>query len=214
MLVSMWMSRDVFVVPPEMPIAEAAGEMARHRVRRLPVVDSRGPGPRLVGMISLLDLTRAFPPDVNPLSALAGERGPREPVSSIMSLHVRTIDPDAPIGDAARLLLDEEIGALPVVRDGALIGIITESDLLRAFVAAISGDGPGVWITFNLAPGDEVIALAMDIAGRHAMVVVSALSLERQGRRLGVVRLRGREVDGFVADLWQSGHPVLSVAPA
>lgn len=207
----MWMSREVRDVPPTMPIAQVGAELARHGLRRLPVVE-RGPrGGRLVGIVSILDLTRAFPPDVNPLSPLAGEQGPRHPVSSIMTANVRTIGPDAALEDAAGLLLDRRIGALPVVREGELVGIITASDILRAFVTAMGGDTPGIRVTFDLAAGDNVITLVAELAGRHAMTVVNVLSLQRDGRRLGVVRLTGRDGDAFVDAVWQSGHRVLSV---
>jgi acetoin utilization protein AcuB len=211
MLVGMWMSRDLVTVTPTTPIAAAAAAMARHRVRRLLVVEATGQGPRLAGLVSLLDVARAYPADVNPLSASAGERGPRRPVSSIMARHLHTVAPDTPIEDAARALLEHKIGALPVLRDGHPVGIITESDIFRALVEAVGGGTPGVRVTFDLARGEEAADLVIDLARHHGLRVVCALSVEREGQRLGVVRVAGGEREGFVQDIWRTGHRVLSV---
>lgn len=211
MLVNMWMSREVAVVPPTMPIAQVGAELTRRGVRRLPVVEPGPRGGRLVGIVSILDLTRAFPPDVNPLSPMATEQGPRQPVSTIMTPNVRTIGADATLEDAAMILLDRRIGALPVMRDAEIVGIITASDILRAFVAAMGGDTPGIRVTFDLDAGDNVAGLMTELATRHDMSVVTVLSLQREGRRLGVVRVTGRGGDAFVDAVWQSGHRVISV---
>ena len=211
MLVNMWMSREVVVVPPTMPIAQVGAELARRGVRRLPVVDPGPRGGRLVGIVSIMDLTRAFPPDVNPLSPMASERGPRHPVSTIMTARVLTIGADAPLEDAAMILLDRRIGALPVMRDAEIVGIITASDILRAFVAAMGGGTPGIRVTFDLDAEDNLTGLVAELAMRHDMSVVSVLSLQREGQRLGVVRVTGRGSDAFVDAVWQSGHRVVSV---
>jgi acetoin utilization protein AcuB len=143
MLVRTWMTTEVAAIAPTTAIGDAAVEMARRRVRRLPVVDP-GAQSHVVGIVSLLDLARAFPPDVNPLSVVAGSDGPRQPVSSIMSPHPKTIAPDAPLEEAAQILLEHRIGALPVVRDSHLVGIITESDIFRALIET-SGTSSRPW---------------------------------------------------------------------
>lgn len=211
MLVSMWMSREVVVVPPTMPIAQVGAELARRSVRRLPVVEQGPRGGHLVGIVSIMDLTRAFPPDVNPLSPMASERGPQQPVSTIMTAKVRTISADAALEDAAMILLERRIGALPVMRDAEIVGIITASDILRAFVAAMGGGTPGVRVTFDLDAEDNVTDLVAELAAHHELSVVSVLSLQREGRRLGMVRVTGRGSDAFVEAVWQSGHRVISV---
>lgn len=213
MLVSMWMTRDLVTVPPTISVAEAAATMARKRIRRLLVVRATDQGPVLVGVVSQLDLARAYPPNVNPLSAAAGERGPTQHVSSIMTRSPHTVEPDTPIEEAARILMQHKIGALPVVRDGHPVGIITESDIFRAFVDAVGGGTPGVRVTFDLAAGNETVEFALDLARRHGMRVVCALSLKRDDMHLGVVRVTDGQSDAFVREIWASGHRVLSVIP-
>jgi acetoin utilization protein AcuB len=210
MVVRTWMTREVAVIPPSMPIAEAAREMARRRVRRLPVVTPATPRPRLVGIVSLLDVTRAFPPGLSPTSVAAAEQGPREPVSGIMTREVLTVGPDTALEDAAVVLARRKIGALPVVSGDHLVGIITESDVFRAFLEVL-GAGRGLRVMFALRPGEDVVRLVSDLAARHEMAVLSALTLDREGQRLGVVRLSGPRSEPFIETLWRSGHQVLSV---
>ena len=212
MLVSMWMSRKLITVPPTMPIAEAAAELGRHRIRRLLVVDGSGPKTALLGIVSLSDVARAFPPDTNPLSVDAASRGPSQPVSGIMTRDPWTVAPDTPIEDAARALVERKVGALPVVRDGQLVGIITESDLFRALVEAVGGGVPGVRVTFDLSDDQDAVDVVMDVGRRHDMRVISVVSLEREGKRLGVIKLAGPAAQSFVDDLWKSGHRVASIS--
>ena len=105
MLVEMWMTRDPITILPGTAISEAALVMARHRIRRLVVVDHHPDG-RVVGMVSAGDVALAFPPYVNPASAVVTERSLPAPVATIMSRTVQTIATGAGIDEAARRLLD------------------------------------------------------------------------------------------------------------
>jgi acetoin utilization protein AcuB len=211
MLVRDWMTRAVVTIPPSMSIAEAAVAMEQHRVRRLPVANPTGEGRVLAGIVSLLDVTRAFPPDVNPRSVAALDSGPRAPVSTIMTRDVVTVEADTPLEDAAMLLATRKIGALPVVAGARLIGIITESDIFRALLEAL-GAGRGLRVTFDLSRADDPVPFVADLAGRHDMEVRSVITLDREGGRIGVVRLSGARSEAFVEALWKSGHRVLSVS--
>lgn len=212
MLVGMWMSRTLITVPPTLSVAEAAAEMARRRIRRLLVVQTPAPKKVLLGIVSLNDVARAFPPDTNPLSVVAVSRGPDRPVSEVMTPEPFTVEPDTPIEDAARVLVERKIGALPVVRGGELVGIITESDLFRAFAEVVGGGVPGVRVTFDLSGDEDAVDVVVDLGRRHAMRIVSVLTLEHDDRRLGVVTLAGPAAERFIDDLWKSGHRVLSVS--
>ena len=136
MIVSMWMSRAVQTVGPDTLIVEAARLMARRHIRRLPVVVPAPQGERLVGIVTATDLLHAFPPDVNPFalhSAAASRSVVR--VGELLRHDVATVRPDEPVEAAATLMCERKVGGLPVVRDGRLVGVITESDVFRAFVS-------------------------------------------------------------------------------
>ena len=130
MNVSMWMSRDTATVTPEMSATDAAKLMAQKKVRRLLVVEHWADGPHLLGIISAKDVIHAFPPHINPF-AIEGPDARLTPttVAQIMTARPRTTTPDSPIEEAADLMCTHKIGALPVLRDSKLVGIITNRDL-------------------------------------------------------------------------------------
>src|ERR1019366_8188042 len=138
MNVNMWMTRDVLTVVPETSAAEAAKLMAQKQVRRLMVVEKWADGPHLLGIISAKDVIHAFPPHVNPF-AIEGPDARLTPttVSQIMTANPRTTTPDTPIEEVGALMCAHKIGALPVLRGKILAGIITESDVFRAFVSLL-----------------------------------------------------------------------------
>jgi CBS domain-containing protein len=115
-----WMSVPVIVVLPSASVEEAARLMRAHRIRRLPVVDECG---YLVGVVSERDLENA------------GAR----PVSDVMTRRPRTTTPDTPLAAAARLMQAENLGVLPVVVNGRVVGVLTRTDVNRAFVHFAAG---------------------------------------------------------------------------
>ncbi len=130
-LVRDWMSKDVLTVDPKTPIAEAYRLMKERKVRRLPVVKDG----RLIGIVTLGDVREASPSSATSLSIWElNYLWAQLTVDRVMKTHVITIAPDATIMDAASLMLEHKISGLPVVDDGTLVGIITESDIFRMLV--------------------------------------------------------------------------------
>lgn len=123
------MRRRYLAVGPEDSALEAEVLMRMGRFRALPVVDDD----RLEGVLSYLPMVRALL--AGDLAAL--ERSLREtPVSILMDAQPAQVGPDASLAEAAARLVGSAIGCLPVVeRDGRLLGIVTEADLLRRHVA-------------------------------------------------------------------------------
>lgn len=125
------MTASCVTAPPTMPVVEARQLMLQKRIRHLLVMD----GPTLAGIVTDRDIRLNLPSPATSLSVweinylLA-----RMTVGSVMSKSVVTIESGRDASEAAQLLLDHKIGALPVVDRGHLVGIITETDLLRAFV--------------------------------------------------------------------------------
>ena len=215
----MWMSRELVTITPEAPVSFAVVAMSRHKVRRLLVAHETLEGPHLVGIVTSADVMRAFPADVNPFSSRAGEVKLTHQVVDVMTRPARTVVPDTPIEEAARLMRRHKIGALPVVEGPRLVGIITESDVFRAFIEVIGVEARGVRVTFELGEDEDAIATVLLIAKRHNMRVASFFSLHHSDardlteRRLGVVRLVGDASEAVVEAIWRSGHRVVSVLP-
>ena len=217
MIVGMWMTQDLITIALQASVSDAAVEMSRRHVRRLLVTDATTDGPRLLGIVTSHDVARAFPPDVNPCSALAGDARVSRPVSAVMARSVRTTTPDTPIEVAARILRAHKIGALPVVRGPRLVGLITESDIFQAFIEMTGAKARGVRITFDVSDDDTAIVRVVEMSARHGMHLASVLSLRHcdkqtgNEQRLAVVRLVGGTPADLVAEIWTSGHRVLSV---
>ena len=140
MLVRDYMTKDVFTLRVDKKLVIADELMKWAHVRHVPVVDQDG---RLVGIVSHRDLLRASISSIETRVAAAEKRQHLSSVTvrEVMQAQVQTISPDAPVQEAAKLMRERKIGCLPVVTDGRLIGIITESDLLR-IVAQLQPEEP------------------------------------------------------------------------
>jgi len=149
MLVGNRMTPNPITVKPDLPIAEAIAWMRREKVRRFPVVDKKG---KLVGIVARSDLLHAEPSPVTSLSIweltylLSQVK-----VKEVMTKEVITVTEDCPLEEAARIMADNKIGGLPVMRDGMVVGIITESDLFKVFLEILGAREKGVRLTL-LAP--------------------------------------------------------------
>jgi acetoin utilization protein AcuB len=122
---------NLITVPPETPILEARRLMLDKRIRHLLVTEDD----RLVGIVTDRDIRLNLPSRATSLSVWEiNHLLLKLTVDEVMTRGVITIGPDREARDAAQLMLDHSIGALPVTDGGTLMGIITETDVLRAFV--------------------------------------------------------------------------------
>jgi CBS domain-containing membrane protein len=130
------MTRDVLTLYEESSLQQVLSALGPYRFRHLPVVD----GKRVVGIISQRDLLLLSTQGLGhgPASQAREARLMEEVfLRDVMTTQVVTIEPEATLAEAGRRMLESRIGALPVVdRDGELVGIVTENDLLRSFVQA------------------------------------------------------------------------------
>jgi acetoin utilization protein AcuB len=128
-----------------------------------------------------------------------------------MNRHPVTTRPDAPIEEPARAMCDHKIGGLPVVEKDVLVGIITKSDIFRAFVSMLESPRGSVRITFNTAQNEDIFGLLNKLAPPRKVKVISLFSSRHHNTPVCVVRLAGGELDAFLNDIWKSGHQVLNV---
>lgn len=132
-----WMTSDPITVQPGVTLAAARARMQRDEVRRLLVVDRDG---GLLGVVTWGDVGEAWPSRFNPLEPYeVRELMARVAVEEIMVADVISIDPDATIAEAANLMFENHIGALPVEQDRQVVGILTNSDILQGLVRVLSG---------------------------------------------------------------------------
>jgi acetoin utilization protein AcuB len=144
MLVEGRMSRPVISVSPDMPIHDARNLFKTEQIRRAPVVKNG----KLVGIISDQDLIDATPSRATSLSVWEmNYLVSKITVKDVMSTDVVTINEDTPIEQAARIMADNKIGGLPVMREGKVVGMITETDLFKVFLELMGARDNGIRVT-------------------------------------------------------------------
>ena len=190
MLVRDWMIREVITVAPDDTLATALSLTRRHRVRHLPVVLASGD---LAGILSDRDIRLAMP---SPLTTADAERTDfleQTAIAVVMSRDVITVGPDETIDEAAKLLYRHRIGALPVIgADQRMLGILTETDILHAFVRILGVSEPSSRIEVALQDRPGELGRALTIIGESAgLNVISVLvpSLRDNGRKTAILHL-------------------------
>lgn len=130
MFVGERMSRPVITVAPDDPINDVLAMFRKEHIRRAPVINKG----KLVGIVSETDLLNASPSDVSTLSIWEmNYLLSKVTVKRVMSKKVITVDVDTPIEEAARIMADNKIGGMPVMNNGRVVGMITETDLFKIF---------------------------------------------------------------------------------
>ncbi len=141
MLVKDRMTKHPLVVGEKDSVPETHQYMQAQKVRHLPVVDAAG---KMVGLVAEEDLLKAEPSIATTLSIWEiHSLLDRLKVREVMVRDVQTTSEDTPIEEAAHLMLEHKIGCLPVLRNGELVGIITESDIFRTFMELFSVQDQG-----------------------------------------------------------------------
>lgn len=149
MQVRNWMTEQVESVRPDDDIGAVRARFRQRRVRQFPVLD----GGRLVGIITDRDVRSVSAPDAV--------------VAAVMTPDPITTTPGMSVEDAAALVRQRKIGALPVVENGALVGIVSESDLLQAMVELCEVLEPTTMIELECPEGGEEVERARGVIERH-----------------------------------------------
>ena len=164
MLVKNRMTAEPVTVTPDTSFPEAFHLLREKRIRHLPVVDEKE---KLVGVVARTDMLHASPSKATTLSVfemnflLANLH-----VGEVMSSPPFTVSEDDPLEEAARVMVDKKIGCLPVMRDGELVGLITETDIFEVFVEILGGEEASLRVTVRVPDvRGELARLAGVIAG-------------------------------------------------
>ena len=179
MLVGDRMTKHPITITEDTSVNEALQLMHSESIRRLPVLGKRG---RMVGIVSELDLLKASP---SPATSLSLYEIPyllsKIKMRDVMTRDVITVTEDTPLEEAARIMADNKIGGMPVVRDDKLVGIITETDLFKVFLEMLGARDEGVRLTLRV-PGKKgtLAKIAFSIAGMGGNILA-----------LGTVRVEG-----------------------
>lgn len=201
MLVQDIMTKQVVAIGPDMPIADVHALMKQRNIRHFPILETSSAEDgisgraaersELVGIVSDRDIR------------LVGSEHPSAPpgvrfkdeVRRIMATPVITAHPLEPIEEAAKMLREHKIGALPVVQSGALVGIVTAIDFLEALVKMTGVYGPSTRLELELDRRPGALAKLIDRIASAGYGVSSVLSTQADAETVQVV-LRVATIDG------------------
>lgn len=175
MLIKNIMTKNPICVTEKTSIIEAKEIMTKNNFSKLPVVDG---SKKLVGIITKNDITKASPSDATTLDKYEiNTLLSKLTCGKCMTKKVRTVSEDSVIEEVARIMIDENIGCVPVLSNDIIVGIVTESDIFKVFTDMLGARFPGVRATFNMAdkPG-TLTQLLGQIADANGNVLAVATS--------------------------------------
>jgi acetoin utilization protein AcuB len=211
MFVKLWMHEEIFTVRPDCTIAEAENLMSLHKVRRLPVVDQDD---QLVGILSKEDIKNALPSVIDAdFDQHARALAHQARVEGFMTKNPITAGPMEPLEKVAATMRKNKIGGIPVVVQKKLVGIITESDIFKAFIEILGGNDEGVRIELSIGVEAKAIYRTLDIFKKHDMLLLTMTVCNdfSSESRLLTLRFRGEDIDPLIDDLWGAGCKINSI---
>jgi len=199
MLVIERMTPNPVTVTEDTSMHDALRLMRERKIRRLPVVSKAG---KLVGIVSEKDLLYASPSPATTLSVFeVNYLISQIKVSQVMTRDPITVGDDCPLEEAARVMADNKVGGLPVVRYGELVGITTETDLFKIFLELLGARQKGLRLTLLVPDQKGVLASITGEIARLGGDIVSlgTFTSERPGK--GLLTVKVRDVDrGVLVD--------------
>jgi len=187
------MTKKLITITPETAVAEALSFMRQNQVRRLPVTNKRG---KLVGIVSEKDLLYASPSPATSLSVYeVGYLLSKLKVREIMTEELVTVSADAPLEEAARVMIDNQVSGLPVMDGRELIGIITETDIFQTIMEMLGARESGIRLALEVA--NEKGAFG-NITGKIASLggdIITLGTFYGNDRSTGIVILKVRGVE-------------------
>ncbi len=208
MFVKEWMTKEPKAVTPKTAVLEAMQILKQEGFRRLPVVDQGN----LVGFVTDRDLKEASPSKATTLSIYElNYLLAKLTVGEIMQTEVISVAPNDPIEKAAILMDEHKISGLTVVSDSKLIGIVTISDILKAFVGVLGLKEGGIRVTVQVPDEPGVLeTIAKAGAPSNIVTVVTSGIKEGQKREL-VLRASGQKMADFPERLRAKGVEITDI---
>jgi acetoin utilization protein AcuB len=206
------MKRDVVSISPETSLAEASELFGKHRIRRLPVVREDV----LVGIVSPGDIEKVMPSILDSDNSQEGEYlSTTTPISAVMTSSPITVSPDAALLEAVEKMRRNKIDGLPVVESGRLVGIISITNVLDAFLDIMTTEGAGTRLDLKIDHRPESFFKMIKAFQRHNKEILAIIQHHDFSReqQLVSIEIRGKESEDLLNQLWDSGVTVERVTP-
>ncbi len=212
MRVKEFMSTDLVTVQVNTPILDAQKIMREKNIKRLPVMKNG----KLVGLVTKHMLLEASPSPATTLSVYElNYLISKMTVKDIMVKDPVTLTPDTPVEEAIRLGTEKGIGGFPIVENGELVGIITQSDITKVIYEVLGIKGEGRRITIA-GLGDRLGELKdiIEIMDKHKVAVYSLVTIPRKekGEIVVIIRVESQNVDQLVEEMKSKGIKVTDVS--
>ena len=204
MFVKLWMTSNVLTVNSSQPIAEVEQIMRENRIRRVPVVDDG----HLVGIISREDIFRALPSIFDPsISPENLDQAGRIEAGSIMTRSPVTVEPSTPLEQAALLMRTHKFGALLVMQETELVGIITETNIFDAFLEVLGAKKQGARIEIKIDHKPASFYAMLQVFKKCEMTVLGITVFPdfSEEHQLITLKVQGENIEKLIDSLWDSG---------
>jgi acetoin utilization protein AcuB len=211
MFVKLWMRTEVITVQPEDTISAACSLMEKHHIRRIPVID---PERRLLGIISKEDIKKALPSVVDAsLDDTTRALANQVKVSAFMTRTPITVQPTDTLEKIATLMLKNKIGGIPVIENDLLAGIITESDIFRAFVQILGGDNKDIRIELCLSHDSSALYNMFELLNAYDVQInnIAICNNHSPQTRSITLRIASNQSQTIIDELWKMGCKITSV---
>ncbi len=203
------MTRNPITIESETLLMDARKIMRENNIRRLPVVDHG----KLVGIITLHDIIEASPSNATSLTMYElNYIISKMKVKEVMKKDPVVLTPDTTFEEALRIGQEKKIGSFPIVDHGRLVGILTESDVVRLLINALGIRHEGSRITIDGLSDDDFKKIS-SIVHQHDIILLSMISWFREEKNswLVVLRFKKKDVDGIVKEFRKAGLEVTHV---
>lgn len=209
MFVKDQMSANVVSIDPKTSIPDALKIMQQRSVRRLPVIQND----KLVGIVTESDLLKVSPSPATSLSIFEiNFLISKMTVKEIMAKKPITVSSDATIEEAALIMREKKVGGLPVMSDGKLVGIISESDLFDAMIDLFGLKRPGKRLTIEVDDIPGVLADVARIMKESGINIINVANIKRKNGKVEIIiRIDVKEADNCVATLKKEGFKVTHI---
>lgn len=195
MKVKNWMVTNVLTLTPEHTVEDALQLMKIHSIRHLPVVEKG----LLVGLVTESSLRPYLSPEKLRLS-----------LKEVMILNPITVDPDTSIDEVAKIIYRYKIGGLPVVKNGKLVGIITVTDIVEAFIEIMGLLRSSSRL--DVIPKDDNLDNVLEVIKKAGGKIISiGMETNLEGKKVYFIRLEKIALDKIALELEILGHKVVSI---
>ena len=210
MLVKNRMTPNPITVTPDTTVPDAYHLIREKKIHHLPVVDKKG---KLIGIVAQADLIHASPSPATTLSVHeANYLLAHLEIQKVMSKPI-TVTEDTPLEEAARLMVEKDISCLPVMRDGDLVGMITETDIFKAFVEILGSGEADLRVTLRSPDVPGELARLTSVLAKLGGNLHSVASFRGEDPQhvYFTFRLKGVDKDVLISALKDMGEEVINV---